>query len=65
MPINTAWILLAVLALVRLTVIVYVALVSGRVAAVRGKEGRRSQCVIVEGEPPNFARATNSVRNQL
>lgn len=65
MPLNIALILLAVLAQMFLTFVVYVVMVRGRIAAVRGKEMRTSQYVLVEGEPPQLARATNNVRNQF
>ncbi len=65
MPLNTALILLAVLAQMTLTFVVYFVMVRGRVAAVRAKQVRTSQYVLVEGEPPHLARVTNSVRNQF
>jgi hypothetical protein len=65
MPLNIALILLAVLAQMLLTFIAYIVMVRGRFAAVRGKEMRTSQYVLVEGEPPHLARATNNVRNQF
>jgi len=65
MPLNTALILLALLAQVFLTLIVYIVLVRGRFAAVRSKKLRASQYVLVEGEPSEMARMTNNLRNQF
>ena len=65
MPLNVALILLAVLAQMTLTVVVYVVMVRGRIAALKAKQMRTSQYVLVEGEPPNLARLTNNVRNQF
>ncbi|MEJ8572789.1 MAPEG family protein [Microbaculum marinum] len=65
MPLNTALIMLAMLAQMALTFIVYIVMVTGRFAAVRSREMRAAQYILVEGEPARLARVTNSLRNQF
>lgn len=65
MPINTALILLALLAQILFTFVVYVRLVRGRFLAVRNREARARQYVLVEGETSARARMTNNLRSQF
>lgn len=65
MPFNTALILLALLAQVFLTFVIYIVMVRGRFAAVRAKKVQASQYILVEGEPSDMARVTNNLRNQF
>jgi hypothetical protein len=65
MPLNSSLILLAMLAQIVFTFYVYYILISGRFRAVRTKQVRASQYVLVEGEPSNLARVTNNLRNQF
>jgi len=65
MPLNTALILLALIAQVFLTFYVYFHMIRGRFAAVSGKQVSREQYVLVEGEPRTQARATRNLANQF
>jgi hypothetical protein len=65
LPLNTALILLALLAQVFLTFVVYIVMIRGRFAAVRSKKVRASKYVLVEDEPSDLARMTNNLRNQF
>lgn len=65
MPHNIAWILLAALVQIALTIVVYIVLVRARIAGVKSGEVKASQYELVEGEPRKLALVTNHLRNQF